>query len=440
MRLGGEDSAWLHMEDAANPMVINSLLELSGTLDLARLAAIIVERGLPPRFRARVVPPEHAFALPRLEPDEHFDLGRHVFHVEIEPGDEALRAFVRREIAIPLERDRPLWKTIAIDRTGGPTAVMFRVHHAIGDGYALLAQLLTICDEGSGDAPAPTHGTRAGGPLSTGLAAARLVGLPPDPHTTLKNCLGIEKDVAWSREYELDEVKTAARAMSATVNDLLVAAVAGGIGRYLRRNGEAPHDVRAMVPVNLRRGATTELGNRFGLVILALPVGIRDPLARLDEVKRRMDRLKATPEAWIGVALLGILGHLPLRLEALGARFFATKTSLVLTNVPGPRTVLHLGGVPIRKIVFWVPEAARLGLGVSIFSYAGKITLGVVADVRVAPHPEALVAALDDEMNGLLALQTRARSSAQAASGARDDTDATRSPRRNTSDGSARPL
>ncbi len=237
-------------------------------------------------------------------------------------------------------------------------------------------------------------------------------------------------------------MKLAAHAMSATVNDVLVAAVAGALGRYLRSNGESPHDVRAMVPVNVRRVTSAELGNRFGLVIVALPVGMRDARARLDEVKRRMDKLKATPEAWVAVGLLGLLGRLPRRLEALGARFFATKSSLVLTNVPGPRERLHLGGVPIERIIFWVPEAARLGLGVSIFSYAGEVQVGVVADVRVAPHPEALVAALDEEMRGLVGdvPQTDARSSAQEPMGARGETDTTRPPRTKTSDAKARPL
>ena len=399
MRLGGEDTAWLRMDDETNPMVVNSLVELGGTLDAARVWSIVEARGLPPRFRSRLVESRHAIRTPRLEIDPSFEIERHLRHVEIEPGDDALRAFVSREVGRRLDFDRPLWRTFVIDREGGSTAILFRVHHSLADGFALLRQLLGLCDERDlPEAPIATHGTRRTGVLGGGVSLARIVALPPDPRTTLKRSLGTEKRVAWSRAVSLATVKAAAHARGATVNDVLVAAVAGALGRHLRSRGEPVEEIRAMVPVNLREHAATELGNRFGLVILALPVGVLDAGARLEEVKRRMNRLKSTPEAVVAMGLLGVLGHLPHRLEDLGSRFFANKASLVLTNVPGPREKLHLGGVPIERIVFWVPEAARLGLGVSIFSYAGAVTVGVIADARVAHDPEAIVAGLEAEL------------------------------------------
>ncbi len=120
-----------------------------------------------------------------------------------------------------------------------------------------------------------------------------------------------------------------------------------------------------------------------------------------------MDRLKASPEAFVGMGLLRVMGWLPRPLETLGASFFAKKTSLVLTNVPGPREPLHLGGVTISRIMFWVPQAARLGLGVSIFSYAGQVTMGVIADVHVLTRPESLARAMDAEMAALSAAVVR---------------------------------
>jgi hypothetical protein len=180
--------------------------------------------------------------------------------------------------------------------------------------------------------------------------------------------------------------------------------VTGALGRELMAAGEPVGNVRAMVPVNLRRAVAPQLlGNRFGLVILSLPVGMHDGELRLREVKQRMDRLKSTPEAYVGMDLLRVLGRLPLDLEELGAAFFAKKSSLVLTNVPGPREPLHLGGVKIARVMFWVPQAARLGLGVSIFSYADQVTIGVIADAHVLPHPETMVSAIDDEMAALSA-------------------------------------
>ena len=404
MRLGGEDTAWLHMEDATNPMIVNALVELDGTLDMARLSSIVAARGLPPRFRARVVDKGIPLALPALEPDPTFDVGKHLVRAKIEPGERALRELVSREVSTLLDGSRPLWRTIVIDRPGEPTAILFRVHHALADGFALLERLLALSDEGpTTKRQRPrTRGSRRAGPLRQASALARLVTLPRDPRTILKHDLGERKNVAWSRPIPLDDVKRIAHAASATVNDVLVSVVTGALGRELMAAGEPVGNVRAMVPVNLRRTAASELlGNRFGLVILALPVGMHDAGLRLHEVKRRMDELKSTPEAFVGMDLLRILGRLPVDLEELGAAFFAKKSSLVLTNVPGPREALHLGGVRISRVMFWVPQAARLGLGVSIFSYAGQVTIGIIADAHVLPHPETMITAIDDEMAAL---------------------------------------
>lgn len=404
MRLGGEDTAWLHMEDATNPMVVNALALLDGTLDVARLSSIVETRGLPPRFRARVVDKGVPLALPALEPDPAFDVGNHLVRVKIEPGEYALRELVSREVSTLLDGSRPLWRTIVIDRPGEPTAILFRVHHALADGFALLERLFALCDEApvaKREAPR-THGTRRAGPLRRAGALARMVTLSRDPRTILKRDLGEQKHVAWSRPIPLDDVKRIARATSATVNDVLVSVVTGALGQELVAAGEPVGNVRAMVPVNLRRAVASDLlGNRFGLVILALPVGIHDAALRLHEVKRRMDELKSTPEAFVGMDLLRILGRLPIDLEELGAAFFAKKSSLVLTNVPGPREALHLGGVKISRVMFWVPQAARLGLGVSIFSYAGQVTIGIIADAHVLRHPETMASAIDDEMAAL---------------------------------------
>jgi diacylglycerol O-acyltransferase len=405
MRLGGEDTAWLHMDDAENPMVVTAMVELAGTLDAARLLSIVEARGLPPRMRSRVVERRHRVGPPRLEIDPSFEIERHLVHVTIEPGEAALRTFVSRQASTRLDPSRPLWRTFVIDRDGAPTAVLFRVHHALGDGFALLGQLLSLCDEHDEGAPAPaTRGTSAAGVARQAVSMARLVALPSDPQTTLKHPLGIEKNVAWSRPIPLERIKRVARSVGATINDVLVSAVAGALGRHLRSHGEATREIRAMVPVNLRSAPPVELGNRFGLVILALPVGSAGARERIAEVKRRMDALKATPEAFVARGLLDVMGWLPVPLEALGAAFFAKKASLVLTNVPGPRKRLHHGGVPIDRVVFWVPQAARLGLGVSIFSYAGAVTVGVIADALVVKRPEEVVAALDEELVSLLPL------------------------------------
>jgi len=389
MRLGGEDTAWLRMEDATNPMIVNALVDLEGTLDVARLASIVETRGLPPRFRARVVDKGIPFVLPTLEPDPAFDVAKHFTHVKIEPGESALRDLVSREVSTLLDGSRPLWRAIVIDRRGSPTSILFRVHHALGDGFALLEQLLALCDDAPAVPLAP-RGKRAG-PFRRAGAFARMATLPGDPRTIFKHALGERKQVAWTRPISLNEVKRIAYTASATVNDVLVSVVSGALGRELIAAGEPVGDVRAMVPKN-----------RLGLVILALPVGIRDARRRLREVTRRMNR-HAPHDAFIGMDLLRLLERLPLDLEELGAAFFAKKSSLVLTNVPGPREPVHLAGVGIARVMFWVPQAARLGLGVSIFSYAGQVTIGVISDEHVLRHPETIVSGINLEMAALAA-------------------------------------
>lgn len=399
-QLGGEDASWLHMENAENPMVINALLEMGGVLDVDRVRSLVRERALPERFRARVVEPIAGIGVPALEIDPTFALDAHVVHVELEPGEESILEFVGATASTLLDKNHPLWRLYVVDRKGSPSALFFRAHHALADGFALLDLLLSLCDERRvARSSTKTRGGRIGGLLRQGEALGRLVALPSDPRTILKNPLGSTKRVAWSSAMSLARIKSLGRPESATLNDVLVSAIAGAIGRQLGADRAIVSDLHAMVPVNLRRRSDAPgLGNHFGLVVLALPVGLADARARLREVKRRMDELKRTPEAVVALDILRAMGHAPRAIEDAGVAFFGKKASLVLTNVPGPRTVLHIDGVPIDGAVFWVPQAARMGLGISIFSYAERVTIGVLADANVVAHPRSLVEDIEREL------------------------------------------
>jgi diacylglycerol O-acyltransferase / wax synthase len=409
--LGGEDAAWLHMEDATNPMVVNGLLELATPLAPARLCGLLADRlSSRPRFRSRVIEPVSHMGTPRWEVDPEFSVERQVEHVDLPTSDDAaLRAFVDGAISSLLDRSLPLWRVYVIDRPGKGSAVLFRIHHAIADGFALLGVLLSLCDGAEAAPGVALPPPRKVSPVQSvaelALAAGRVVLLPSDPKTRFKGALGPAKRVAWSERLLLDDVKRIARAEGATVNDVLVATVAGALRRYLLQNGADVDglELRAMVPVNLRGAGELALGNRFGLVVLGLPIGVADPVARLAAVKRRMDRLKSTPEATVTMGILRAMGHAPRRVEGLGVAFFATKASLVLTNVPGPRAPLSIAGARITRLMFWVPQSGRMGLGVSIFSYAGEVTLGVMADAGIVPDPDALVADLHVELASLAA-------------------------------------
>lgn len=172
---------------------------------------------------------------------------------------------------------------------------------------------------------------------------------------------------------------------------MLVAAVAGAVGHHLRARGDGAEDVHALVPVNLRpldEALPRELGNRFGLVLLGLPVGIEDPVARVVEVRRRMDALKRGHEGAMAYAILSLIGRTPAPVEARLIDLFSSKGSLVVTNVPGLRHRLSLAGAPLRGVLVWAPCSGSIAMSVSVFSYAGKVTVGFLADASLVPEPQ----------------------------------------------------
>jgi diacylglycerol O-acyltransferase / wax synthase len=250
--------------------------------------------------------------------------------------------------------------------------------------------------------------------LASGSAGALLglLALPDDPPTGLKGPLRREKVAAWSRPVALDDFKAIGRATGSTVNDVLMAALAGALRRFLLDRGETLRDidVRGVVPVNLRRPeAAGRLGNRFGLVFLALPLGIEDPLERLFEVRRRMRALKDAPQAMAIYQVLWAVGVAPRPIFDLALRIFAAKGTAVVTNVVGPKQEISIAGAPLREAMFWVPSAGRLALGVSLLSYAGKVWLGLQCDAAVIPDPAGVLEGFAAEVEALLELRRQAR-------------------------------
>jgi WS/DGAT/MGAT family acyltransferase len=388
--------------------------------------------------------------------DKHFNLDDHVQVTRLPPpeDEQALFDVVSLLMSTPLDRARPLWQIHLVERYAGGSALIARLHHCIADGIALVRVLLSLTDTKS-DVPwpeakrpvawervspswaaqrgraasllkrvtpitaavtregrefirHPSHGMKwvqAG--RAGAAAAARLALRPPDPKTLFKGELGVEKRVSWSGAVALEDVKRVGRSVGATVNDVLLTAVTGALRRYLISR-EADVDglnVRAVVPVNLRPlDAPLELGNRFGLVFLSLPVFLEEPIERLWELKRRMDEIKDTPEAVVAFGILGAIGMLPSQAQDLVVDIFGTKGTAVMTNVPGPKETAFLAGAPLETIMFWVPQSGHLGIGVSIISYAGEVRLGVATDDGLVPDPETIIAHFETEFQELATL------------------------------------
>jgi WS/DGAT/MGAT family acyltransferase len=452
------DAAWLRMDRPTNPMVINCLLRFGDRIEPAHLLDRLQERLVDrfPKFRQR--PVGDTLRGMRWEDDPRFDLALHLQHVALpEPADEgALRDLVSDLISTPLDHDRPLWSATLIDGPGDGCALLSRMHHCIADGIALARVMLTLAD-GADALPPADRSARRGVPLPPALATlagaatsaaanlaheatvtlvdprhvgdlartaardaatiAKFLANPPDPHTPLHDQLGAGQRVAWSPPLPLAGVRTVAHAFGATINDVLLAAVTGVLGDHIRAAGATvPDAIHAMVPFNLRAASEPlprELGNRFGLLLLALPVGQPAPVTRLLEIHRRTDAIKHSHEGQIAYGILAAMGTTPSPVEARLIDLFSAKATAVMTNVPGPREPLWVTGARLDDVLVWAPSSGSLGLSVSIFSYAGHVTIGFLVNRRLTDDPQPLADGVMGQLE-TLAQATSAGSSAVA--------------------------
>jgi hypothetical protein len=160
-----------------------------------------------------------------------------------------------------------------------------------------------------------------------------------------------------------------------------------------------------MVPVNLRPlEKAYQLGNRFGLVPLVLPIGIENPVERLYAVRARMQELKGSFQPIMAFGLLSVAGLLIKPVQHAMLNIFAKKATAVMTNVPGPAEALKFCGSTVERVMFWVPQSGDIGVGVSILTYAGHVQFGLITDSKLCPDPEAIIQRFAPEFNKLLLL------------------------------------
>lgn len=424
------DAAWLRMDSPSNLMVINALLFFESTPDWDRLRANHVERIVErfPRFRQIARPGGplnggHWVDDPQFDPDDHF----HRLALPA-PGDEAaLKVLIGDLAGAPLDHDRPLWDVYLIEGVDTGAVLLTRVHHAVGDGIALARVLLSATDGGD---PGPGIGEHPHGGhslLGSALGAlahprrttergyrdlgtlAKLLLPGAESSRVLKGAGHVGHRVAWSKPVDLWRVKRIAKAYGVTVNDVLMAALAGALRERNVANDSEPERLHALVPLNLRpldEPVPADLGNRFGLVLADLPVDVGDQVDRVWEVNRRMEAIKHSDEGAITYGILDVMGRAPTEVEARLIDYFTSKASLVVTNVPGPARVISFAGTPVSGVLVWAPCSGDMRMTVSIFSYAGKVTVGFLTDAGIVPDPQPLADAFRAE---LLALARRSR-------------------------------
>jgi len=424
--LASNDAIWLQ-DSATNPMVINAVIVMD-RMDLQTLRDA---------FRERIFEGPEAARFERLqrvitgsgqhlywEQDPHFDLDRHIFAKRGRPLRtlKALQTFVGREAGKCLDENHPRWQVQVIEGfEADSTALVVRIHHSIGDGVALVSLLLTLVDKA---APKPVRRSRkalppaedpplldrllrtAAMPLSApGILLRRLTWLP-DRSGLHGPPLSGRKRVAWTRPLDLAVIKKAKGLIGATVNDVLMASVSGAFSAYLGEQGDDP-PARFLVsmPVNVRNPGPPACDNRFAPVPLELPAGNFGHGERILAVKRKLDEMKGSVVPQVIYELQrALLTFLPGNLSRGLIDFLANKCTAVVTNVQGPAQQLTLEGRRLRSFLFWVPQRARIGLGISILSFSGKVQVGVIADEALMLDPAALVRAFEAEFESLKAL------------------------------------
>ena len=458
-RMSRVDTAWLRMDNDVNLMMIVGVWLLQPGVDHETLCQRVEARLLKyDRFRQVVT---HDAAGVHWSDDATFDIRRHVVRCKLaRRRGQSERAALQERVGTlatePLDPARPLWKFELVERYEGGSALIARVHHCIGDGIALISVMMSITDGGAdppvrrrkpladGDGgdwladavlkPLGGLSAKAAGLLEASVArsldmfanpqqglagtldSARLGAqvmadltamalMPDDSPTRLKGKPSGVKRVAWGEPIPLERVKCISKALGCSINDVLLAGVAGAIGAWLRDQGDDPagQEIRAMVPVNLRPLEDAwKLGNRFGLAPLVLPIGIENPVSRVYAVRARMTLLKASFQPLLAFAVLAVAGQMAKPVQDMILGLFARKSTAVMTNVPGPSAPLSFCGSTLRQTMFWVPASSDIGVGVSILSYGGGVQFGLITDAALCDRPQDIVDRFEPEFERLV--------------------------------------
>jgi WS/DGAT/MGAT family acyltransferase len=375
--------------------------------------------------------------------DPHFNIAYHLRHTALPSpgGDAELRALTSRVMSQQLDRTKPLWEMWMVEGLeDGRWALLNKVHHCMVDGVSATDLLSVMLDPEPVEPSAPRGGWTASPEpsdvevivhsLTGALRPAEVIAGAVEPVSQVGEALGalvagarslkparssltgpVGPHRRWSwADADLGEVKAIRKNLGGTVNDVVLAAIAGGFRELLVARGESVEGrtVRTMVPVSVR---TTDqrgtLNNRVSAVFADLPVGISDPAERVAAVTTQMSGIKSSKQAVAGEVLTSMSGFAPSMLLALGMRAVASSPRAVFetatTNVPGPQHPLYAAGRRMVASYPYVPIAAGLRIVVAIFSYDGKLTFGVTGDYDAVPDLELLSDGIESSLAELLA-------------------------------------
>jgi WS/DGAT/MGAT family acyltransferase len=465
-RLSGLDASFLSLERNGAHMHVGSVLVFEGAApSYDEFAARLEQRlHLVPRYRQKLAWPPYGQGRPVWTDDPYFNARYHVRHAGLPApgGEDELRRLAGRVFAQGLDRSKPLWELWLVDRVGDDAfALISKTHHALVDGISGV-DISTVLFDLEPDPPEPDPAPpwtprpepssgallagalaeRAAGPVEAArglleaarrpeqavaesasavgglaaVAAASLAGAPPSP---LNVRIGPHRRFAWV-EAELSQFKAIKSALGGTVNDVILAVVAGTLRAFLSRRGRDTDglELKAMVPVSVRadteRGA---LGNRVAAMYAPLPVHAADPLERFRIVHEAMAGLKESGQAVGAEVITRLAGFAAPTVLNQAARLQSRQRlfNLTVTNVPGPQFPLFLQGRRLRSFFPQVPLALNTALGIAIMSYDGKVGFGLLGDYDALPELDDMAGDLRDEIAALAA----AAGVAKAGSGRR---------------------
>jgi WS/DGAT/MGAT family acyltransferase len=440
-KLSPLDASFLHLETRRTHMHIGGIavfepspLGTGEALYEGMLRTIEPRLDLMPRYRQKVAFVPLSLDTPVWIDDSEFDIRNHVLHAALpKPGTEKqLREFAGRVFSRPLDRRRPLWELYIIEGLrDGRWALMTKTHHAMVDGISNLELATLLLDTDPDASPSREESTwqPRGGPTPTGLlvnslrnrltrparllSAARAVAGQPRrmaaalrdtasgvvamaetmrvPKSIINGRTGTSRSYYFSR-FPLEDFRLVKNVYEGTINDVVLAAVAGGLRHFLLKHGVDADDpkeaLQALCPVSIRDDSErTALGNRLAMLLVKLPIDEPDPDLRVLRVRSVVDRLKARKQAVGADFLLNLAGFAPATLHAMVARASLRSIgfNLVVTNVPGPQFPLYCRGARMVEAfpIAFLYEGQLTS--VAIFSYLGWLNFGYLSDTQGLP-------------------------------------------------------
>lgn len=401
------DHAWLRMDSPENLVVIHLAFVFEAPLSMASVREKLLARLLP--FHQFTHRAKRGWLRSTWVPDERFHIDRHLSEMSLPngSGSKELKDWMSTQACKPFDKDRPLWLATLVHNVGGRSALVMRVHHSLADGVSLMDLIAGMTDIPAGVTPVP-RAQPSDRPALTPRVIARHLGkvaadactmlfMRRDRPSRIKGAPGRHKSVAWSEGMSLAVTRELAHRHGATVNDVMLAVIAGMLRRHLHAHGQrqvtAP--LRTVIPMNMRpHGQSHLLGNQFGLVGLELPVHLADPLERLHWVRDGMTGLKRGFQGQLALALVRFAGVLPNALQQPLLRIFSRRCTVIVTNVIGPAEQRSVDGVRMDELMLCVPQGMTVGVGVSIISYNGLVRIGLLVDNKLMPDCAASAAAV----------------------------------------------